>query len=197
MKDTRFEELLTAFGEAMFGHARGVVSCQSLDLARCMVVAYFEERTAERDAVTARMREAEEENEQARAAQVVIGQIFTFLYQPDWKKLIEAVREAHDEANAACDNCGYGGSGKKVAAAMQKKSTDEVMPLAQCLGALCDYLKKDTSFALSFNPSNNSFVLVEASCTGVYSASFFAEGSTGRILLEALNNWFAKEGQKS
>jgi hypothetical protein len=54
---------------------------------------------AERDEATARLREAEEENEQARAAQVVIGQIFTFLYQPGWKELIEAVREAHDALN--------------------------------------------------------------------------------------------------
>ena len=53
----------------------------------------------ERDEALARVREMEKENDQARDAQVTIGQIFTFLYQPDWKELIEAVREAHDALN--------------------------------------------------------------------------------------------------
>jgi len=38
----------------------------------------------------------------------------------------------HDEDNVVCDNCGYGGSGKKVAAAMQKKSTS--IPCPHCKG---------------------------------------------------------------
>jgi hypothetical protein len=77
------------------------------------------------------------------------------------------------------------------------RTIDEVMPLAQCLGALCDYLKNDPSSALAFNPSNNSFVIIKARGTGVYSADFFIEGSVARTLLKALDTWFAKKETES
>ena len=79
------------------------------------------------------------------------------------------------------------------------RTIDEVMPLAQCLGVLCEYLKKNPEWSLCFEPNRQSFAFVSA-CRSIFQVlgvKSYTENTPEHILLEALNNWFAKEDKKS
>jgi len=73
------------------------------------------------------------------------------------------------------------------------RTIDEVMPLAQCLGALSDYLKNDLKTGLAYD-KERGFVLVRLINAQVsFGADYFCKDTHERVVLGALNNWFAKD----
>lgn len=76
------------------------------------------------------------------------------------------------------------------------RTVDETMPLAQCLGALCDYFKNNPETGLAYDKARG-FVFVRLINAQVsFGADYFCKDTHERIVLEALNNWFNKENQK-